>query len=97
VTQIHSFLKLILVPSTIFLTGLPVFRLMFSGNNFDKVELGDQVVTQYFLSSLWSPSSYLLLAAIEHRFAYREIAYIEYYDAVLGLLSRPLMTWLFVY
>lgn len=96
-TQTHSFLKLIVVPTTIFLTGLPVFRLVLSGKAFDKVSQTDQVVTQYFLSSLWSPSSYLLLFAIDHQFAYREIAYIIYYDMMLGLLSMPLMTWLFVY
>lgn len=52
---------------------------------------------QYFLSSIWTPSTYLLLIAIDNRFAYREAAYIIYYDTLIGLVSMPLITWLCIY
>lgn len=56
-----------------------------------------QVLIQYFLSSIWGPSTYLLVMAVNNEFAYREIAYIIYYDTLIGLISLPLITWLCIY
>ena len=89
--QTHSLFKLVVIPAAVLAAGHLANKCFLQSATFEAV-LG-----KYFLSSLWPSPLLLLLPAVLEKFAFREVAYLLYYDLLLSAMTMPLMTWLFYY